>query len=74
MLVICQEEKRGLRSRAGERASRFQDLLLRTSASRQLVPASSRTGHPFAVSSSAELSPKIECVFSASLETRWLRL
>jgi hypothetical protein len=29
----------------------------------------SKTGHPFAVSSSEELSPKIECVFSASLET-----
>jgi hypothetical protein len=29
----------------------------------------SRTGHPFAVSSSLEPSPKIECVFSASLET-----
>ncbi len=38
-------------------------------ASRRLVPALSRTGHPFAASGSAEPSQKIEFVFSASPET-----
>jgi hypothetical protein len=42
---------------------------LRTCASRLVVPAPCRTGHPFAASSSVELSQKIEFVFSASPET-----
>ena len=46
-----------------------QNLPLRDSASRLLVPALSRTTHPFAASGSEEPSPKIEFVFSASPET-----
>lgn len=38
-------------------------------ASRRLVPALCRTGHPFAASGSREPSQKIEFVFSASPET-----
>jgi hypothetical protein len=44
-------------------------IRLRTCASRLVVPASRRTGHPFAASSSEELSQKIEFVCSASPET-----
>src|SRR3974377_2334163 len=54
------------------RRARFsfdQGLPLRTCASRLVVPALRRTGHPFAVSGSEEPSPKIELVFSASPET-----
>jgi hypothetical protein len=46
-----------------------QELPLRTFASRLMVPALCRTGHPFAASGSREPSQKIECVFSASPET-----
>jgi hypothetical protein len=46
-----------------------QELPLRTFASRRVVPALSRTGHPFAASGSEEPSQKIEFVFSASPET-----
>jgi hypothetical protein len=46
-----------------------QELPLRTFASRLVVPALSRTGHPFAASGSLEPSQKIEFVFSASPET-----
>jgi len=42
---------------------------LRMCASRLVVPAPRRTGHPFAASSSEELSQKIEFEFSASPET-----
>jgi hypothetical protein len=42
---------------------------LRVCASRLVVHASRRIGHPFAASSSKELSQKIEFVFSASPET-----
>ena len=42
---------------------------VRTCASRLVVPAPSRTGHPFAASSPEELSQKIEFGFSASPET-----
>ena len=38
-------------------------------ASRRVVPALRRTGHPFAVSGSEEPSQMIEFVFSASPET-----
>jgi len=44
-------------------------IRLRTCASRLVVPAARRTGHPFAASSSEELSQKIEFVYSASPET-----
>src|SRR5580700_10119922 len=46
-----------------------QDLPLRNSASRPMIPASSRTTHPFAVEDSGESAQKIEFVFSASPET-----
>jgi hypothetical protein len=46
-----------------------QNLPLRNVASRLLVPALSRTTHPFAAPGSEEPSPKIEFVFSASPET-----
>ena len=51
------------------RVSSYQVIRLRTYASRLMVPASRRTGHPFAASSSAELSQKVEFGFSASPET-----
>ena len=44
-------------------------IRLRMCASRLVVPASRRTGHPFAASSSGELSQMIEFVCSASPET-----
>jgi hypothetical protein len=46
-----------------------QNRLLRTFASRLMVSALGRTGHPFAVSSSEEPSQMIEFVFSANPET-----
>jgi hypothetical protein len=42
---------------------------LATCASRRMVPAVRRTGHPFAVSGPNGPSQKIECVFAASPET-----
>ena len=51
------------------RCASDQDRLLRTYASRPMVPALCRTGHPFAASGSAEPSQKIEFGFSASPET-----
>jgi hypothetical protein len=44
-------------------------FVVRVYASRRLVPALRRTGHPFAVSGSREPSQKIEFVFSASPKT-----
>jgi hypothetical protein len=44
-------------------------FVVRTYASRRVVPALRRTGHPFAVSGSREPSQKIELVFSASPKT-----
>ena len=41
----------------------------RAYASRLMAPASCRTRDPLAASSPGELSPKIECVFTASPET-----
>jgi hypothetical protein len=44
-------------------------FVVRVYASRRVVPALRRTGHPFAVSGSWEPSQKIELVFSASPKT-----
>ena len=51
------------------RCASDQDRLQRAFASRRLVPALCRTGHPFVASGSGEPSQKIEFGFSASPET-----
>ena len=67
---LVNRKARVLCTRSGERAvGLIKDRLLHTYASRLVVPASSRTGHPFAASGSEEPSQMIEFVFSASLET-----
>jgi hypothetical protein len=66
--IVKLKARSGL-SRSRERVVDRQDLSLRTLASRLMVPASSRTGHPFAASGYEEPSQKIEFVFSASPET-----
>ena len=49
--------------------SAMSGFAVRTSASRLVVPAVRRTGHPFAALGSREPSQKIELVFTASPET-----
>ena len=67
---LCQEKStRFLGALRRARISPDPVIRLRTCASRLVVPAPRRTGHPFAASSPEELSQKIEFVFSASPET-----
>ena len=68
--VICQgKSTRFLGALRGARTSSDRVIVLPTCAFRLVVPAPRRTGHPFAASSSEELSQKMEFVSSASPET-----
>jgi hypothetical protein len=67
---LCQQKgTRFLGALRRARNSSDRDLRLRTYASRLVVPAPRRTGHPFAASGCEEPSQKSEFVFSASPET-----
>jgi hypothetical protein len=67
---LCQEKSaRFLGALRSARVPSDPVVRLRTYASRLVVPAPRRTGHPFAASSSEKLSQMIEFVFSASPET-----
>ena len=68
---LLSRENRILLTRASEERAKpcRPELQLAIYASRRVVAAHRRTGHPFAVSGSKEPSQKIEFVFSASPET-----